>query len=147
MKTVRQLLEMKSGQYWSIAPDASVLQALKTMEHNDVDILLVLEGEKLVGILTESDYMRKVALHSRSPKHIQVKEIMSRKLITATPDMRSNECIELMIHNNIQHLPVVENQRVVGVIFLSDAVKSTIFHQQDTIRFLEDLMLLDLEAA
>lgn len=147
MKTIEQLLEIKGHQIFSVAPNTSVLEALKQMDEHDLESLLVLEGERLVGIVTEADYTRKIALKGRSPKHFLVKDIMSKQVITATPKMRSSECIEIMIRNDIQLLPVVDGACVVGIITLPDAVKSTLFHQQDTIRFLEDMMLMDLETA
>lgn len=146
MKTVKQLLNANGAHFVSIAPDATLIDALALMNEKDSECLLVMEGDRLAGIMTETDYTRKVAL-SRGPQPELVKDVMTRQVITVTPDQRSEECIDLMLSHNIHHLPVMDGPRVVGLISLNDAVQSTLFHQRDTIRFLEDMMLMDVESA
>jgi CBS domain-containing protein len=143
MKTVKQVLKLRGTGLISVTPGTPVLDALKLMEEQDLESLLVIEGERLVGIVTESDYARKIALQGKTPRSAMVKDIMSRQVITATPNEDMDDCIDTMIRYNLRHLPVTEGGRVIGVVSMNEAVRATLFHQKDTIRFLEDMMLME----
>ena len=137
MITVRQLLQAKGGDVWSIAPDAWVFDALKLMADKGIGSLLVLEGEKLVGILSERDYARKVILKDKSSMDTPVKEIMTREVITIRPEQSIQECMELMTDKRVRHLPVLANERLMGVISIGDVVKAIISQQEFMIDQLE----------
>jgi CBS domain-containing protein len=141
MKTVRHLLELKGYDIWSIPPDATVLDALKRMAEKDVGVLMVMEGEKLVGVISERDYARKIILFGKASKDTLVKEIMSTKVISVHPDQTVDEAMVLMSENRIRHLPVVIEQQVIGVISINDVVRSIMHRQRETIKFYEDMEL------
>lgn len=137
MKTVRQLLQAKGREVYAIGPDARVFEALKTMAEKNVGALLVLEGERLVGIISERDYARKVILHGKSSHEIPVREIMSETVYTVHPGQTIEECMALMTDKRVRHLPVVEGGKVAGVLSIGDLVKEVIAEQEQTIRQLE----------
>ncbi len=141
MKSVRQLLEAKGYDVWSIAPDASVYDALKLMAEKDVGALLVMEGEKLVGIISERDYARKVILKGKSSMQTPVREIMTSKVISVRPESTIGECMALMTDKRIRHLPVLEGRQVVGVISIGDVVKTIISEQEFLIQQLENYIV------
>lgn len=137
MKTVRQLLQAKGTAIFSIGPEASVFDALKLMAEKGVGALLVVSGGRLAGILSERDYARKVILHGKSSHDIPVREIMSDKVVTVQPDQTVEDCMALMTNNRIRHLPVMEGERLIGLLSIGDLVKEVIAEQQQTIRQLE----------
>ena len=137
MKTVRQLLRLKRGEIFSTTPEASVFDALKVMAEKNVGALLVLEGGRLAGIISERDYARKVILHGKSSHDIPVREIMSENVVTVPPDQTVEDCMALMTDRRIRHLPVVEEGRLVGLLSIVDLVKDVIAEQEQTIRQLE----------
>ncbi|MFQ6023705.1 MAG: CBS domain-containing protein [Acidiferrobacterales bacterium] len=137
MKTVNELLQAKGHDYWSVTPDTSVFDALKMMADKNVGALLVLEAETLVGLLSERDYARKVILKGRSSKKTPVKEIMSENVVYVTPDRTVEECMALMTDKRIRHLPVMEGNRLMGVISIGDVVKAIISDQEFMIEQLE----------
>jgi CBS domain-containing protein len=139
MKSIKQLLETKSkGRgVFSIAPDALVYDALKLMAEKDVGALLVVEGGQLAGIISERDYARKVILHGKSSHDIRVREIMTGKLITVQPGQTVAECMALMTDKRIRHLPVMEGERLIGLLSIGDLVKEVIADQEQTIKQLE----------
>ena len=137
MKSVKQLLQGKSQGLCTIRSDARVIDALKLMAEKDIGALLVVDGEKLAGILSERDYARKVILHGKSSHDIQVREIMTERVICVQPANTVEECMALMTDNRIRHLPVMENGRLIGVLSIGDLVKETISEQQATIKQLE----------
>jgi CBS domain-containing protein len=137
MITVRQLLRGKGHDVWHIAPDASVYDALKLMAEKGIGSLLVLEGEELVGIISERDYARKVVLKEKTTIDTPVKEIMTRKLVTLSPEQTIGECMSLMTDKRIRHLPVLENERLIGIISIGDVVKAIISQQEFMIEQLE----------
>ena len=137
MKTVKQLLEGKARGLCTIGPDASVIDALKLMADKDIGALLVVENDKLVGILSERDYARKVILHGKSSHDIPVKEIMTERVICVQPNNTVEECMALMTDKRIRHLPVIENDKLIGVLSIGDLVKETISEQQFIIKQLE----------
>ena len=137
MTTVKQLLERKGRRVWSIRPDAPVLEALKLMAEHGVGALVVLEGERLAGVISERDYARKVILHGKSSSETPVHEIMTGRVVTVTPAQTVADCMAVMTEKHFRHLPVVEDGRVVGVLSIGDLVKAVIAEQADTIRALE----------
>jgi CBS domain-containing protein len=137
MKTVTQLLQAKGREVHSIGPDARVFEALKLMAEKNVGALVVMEGAKLVGIISERDYARKVILLSKSSHDIAVREIMTGKVITVRPAQTVEECMTLMTGKRIRHLPVTEGDQLIGVLSIGDLVKEVIAEQEATIRQLE----------
>ena len=137
MKTVKQLLQGKSQGLCTISPDARVFDALKLMADKDIGALLVVENDKLVGILSERDYARKVILHGKSSHDTPVKEIMTERVVCVQPKNTVEECMALMTDKRIRHLPVIENDKLIGVLSIGDLVKETISEQQFMIKQLE----------
>ncbi len=137
MRTVRQLLEAKSSSTHTISPEAPVLDALRLMAEHGIGAVLVMEGTRLVGILSERDYARKVVLHGRSSADTPVRDIMSGNVVTATPLDTSDRCMQLMTDQRIRHLPVVDGGDVVGVISIGDLVKAVIEDQQQELDHLQ----------
>ena len=132
--TVRDILKTKGQGVWSIAPEASVFQAIELMADRHVGALMVIAEEKLVGIISERDYARKVILRGRSSKDTRVSEIMTSPVIFVEPHFTVDECMRLVTENRIRHLPVVENERVIGVISIGDLVKWIMSAQDHTIQ-------------
>ena len=137
MKTVRQLLEAKGRNIYSVAPDTIIYDALKLMAENRIGALLVLEGRHLAGVFSERDYAREVALKGKTSRTTPVKDVMSTTVITVTPDHTVEDCMNLMSGKRIRHLPVVEDSVVIGVLSIGDLVKETIAYQEFLIRQLE----------
>lgn len=139
MKTIRQLLEgkAKGREVFSVAPDALVFGALKLMAEKDVGALVVIEGGRLAGIISERDYARKVILHGKSSHDIRVREIMTGKVFTVHPGQTVADCMALMTDKRIRHLPVTEGERLIGLLSIGDLVKEVIADQEQTIKQLE----------
>jgi CBS domain-containing protein len=137
MKNVAQLLEGKGREVHTIGPDARVIDALKLMAEKDVGALVVTESARLAGIISERDYARKVILQGKSSHDIAVREIMTSKLVTVQPRQTVEECMALMTSKRIRHLPVIEGERLVGVLSIGDLVKEVIAEQEATIKQLE----------
>jgi CBS domain-containing protein len=137
MKTAKQLLANKPKGVVSIAPDENVLEALKLMADHDIGALVVLDGEKLVGILSERDYARKIVLLGKSSRDTLVREIMTHRVLCVSPSQMVDECMELMTQKRCRHLPVVEDKHVIGILSIGDLVKETISEQLETIHQLE----------
>jgi CBS domain-containing protein len=130
MKLVKHLLDRKGTEIISIAADASVLDAIKLMADRSIGSLLVMEGDTLKGIVTERDYARKVIIKGRSSKSTQVREIMTTEIYTANTNQTVNDCMTVMTEKRIRHLPVVENDKVLGLISIGDLVQAIIEDQQ-----------------
>ena len=137
MKTIRQLLATKGSTVWTVAPEASVFDALKLMAEKEVGALLVMEGKRVVGVFSERDYARKVVLQGRLSKNTPVKDIMSTSVTKVNPEHRVEECMALMTDKRIRHLPVIENGKLVGIISIGDLVKEIMSEQAFLIKNLE----------
>jgi CBS domain-containing protein len=138
MKYVAELLNKKGDDVWSVNPDTPVYQALELMSEKNCGTVLVLEKEKLVGILSERDYARKVTLKGKSSKDTPVKEIMSSEVVCIRPTQTINDCMELMTDKRVRHLPVMEGEgNLVGLISIGDVVKEVISEQKFIINQLE----------
>lgn len=138
MTNVRQLLQAKGHSVWSTTPGTSVFDALKLMADKNIGSLVVLEGERLVGIFSERDYARKVILKGKTSRELSVSDIMTSEVFSVRPDQTIVDCMELMTAKRVRHLPVVDAGRIVGMISIGDVVKSIISDQRDTITHLED---------
>lgn len=137
MKRVKDILDVKGREIYSIQPDASVYDAMKLMADKEIGSLVVMEGTKLVGLISERDYARKVILMGRSSKSTQVREIMTTRVVYAQPDQNIEECMALVTEKRVRHLPVIDEGRLVGVISIGDLVKSIISEQKFIIEQLE----------
>jgi CBS domain-containing protein len=137
MKTVEQILDAKGSDVWSIAPDASVLDAIKLMAEKEVGALLIMTGEKPVGIVSERDYARKVILKGRSSQETPIKDIMTTKVVCASPGQSIEECMALMTDKHIRHLPVMDGDQLRGMLSIGDLVKAVIAEQKLVIKELE----------
>ena len=137
MPTAHDVLRSKGHTVYSVHPDDTVLAALGVMARHDVGAVLVMNAGHLVGILTERDYARKVALAGRSSKDSPVRAIMTTQVVCVTPSRSVDECMGIMTEKRVRHLPVLDHKRVVGLISIGDLVKETIAEQQFTITQLQ----------
>lgn len=137
MTKVSDLLDEKGRDVWAIEPGAPVFDAVKLMRDKGIGAVLVMEGEQIVGIMSERDYARKVVLEERSSKTTQVREIMTPRVIFADPDQSVQECMALMTNKRIRHLPIMDGDHVVGVVSIGDLVRATIALQRFHIEQLE----------
>ena len=140
MKTVKQLLQGKGaggGAVHSIAPEASVLDAIKMMAEKGIGALVVVDNGRLAGVLSERDYARKVILHGRSSQDTAVREIMTDKVVTVRSEQTVDDCMALMTAKRIRHLPVVDGGKLTGVLSIGDLVKEVIADREETIKQLE----------
>ncbi len=138
MQTVRQLLDSKGPEVWTIKPDDSVFSAIQLMAEKHVGSLLVMRGEKLVGILSERDYARKVILKNKASKTTPVKDIMTKRVIYVGPHQTIDSCMRLMTNKMIRHLPVLKDEKVIGIISIGDAVRSLLSEREHRIQQLEN---------
>ncbi len=137
MLLVKQILERKGRQVWSVAPEVTVFEALKLMAHKNVGALAVVAGDQLVGIFSERDYARKVVLLGKSSKDVPVSAIMTGELVTVGEGQTVQECMQLMTSGHLRHLPVLNDGKLVGMISIGDVVKELISQQQFEIEQLE----------
>jgi CBS domain-containing protein len=135
--TIREILNQKGATVWGISPEAMVFDAIKLMAEKNVGALLVLDKDKLVGIISERDYTRKVALHGKSSKETPVRDILSGHVIHVSPSGTVEECMRLMTDHRVRHLPVLDGDRIVGVVSIGDLVNWIISAQTSTIHQLE----------
>src|SRR5881409_993634 len=138
MKTVTQLLRGKGPGVLSVSPATPVFEALQVMAEKNVGALLVVEGEKLVGIFSERDYARKVILKGKASKETPVREIMSSHVLYIRPEQTIEDCMALMTDKRVRHLPVMEAEKLIGVISIGDVVKALIDEQQFIIEQLQN---------
>lgn len=136
--TVRQLINRKGHEIFSIPSDATVFEALERMAEKGIGSLLVFEHDQLVGIFSERDYARKVILKGKSSRDTRVREIMTESVICVRPEHTMNDCMALMTDKRIRHLPVLEEDKVIGVISIGDVVKEIISEQEFVIDQLEN---------
>ena len=135
--TLDSVLRFKGRQVWSIAPTATVYEAIARMSEKSVGALLVLSEGRLAGIISERDYARKVILKDRSSKETQVREIMTDRVVTALPADTVEECMRRMTEHRIRHLPVLDGDKVVGIVSIGDLVSWTITAHEETIGHLQ----------
>lgn len=138
MQLISQVLQAKGHDIWSIAPDATVLDALKLMAEKNIGALLVIENGELVGIMSERDYARKVVLEGKASKDTPVRDIMSARVLYIRPDQTIEDCMALMINKKIRHLPVMREGKVIGVLSIGDVVKAVISEKEYLIEQLEN---------
>jgi CBS domain-containing protein len=134
---ISAVLGNKPSQVWSIAPDATVFEAIQMMADKNIGALLVMTGGKLTGVISERDYTRKVALKGKSSRETQVREIISTPVVSATPGHTVAECMRLMTHHRVRHLPVLEGEQLVGIVSIGDLVNWIISAQSIAIQQLE----------
>ena len=137
MTTVRDILDRKGCQIWSIQPDESVYRALEIMSDRNVGALMVMEDDRLVGVMSERDYARKIALVGRASRETTVRDIMTTSPFCISPRTRIEECMALMTDKSVRHLPVVDGDQVAGIVSIGDVVKATIMDQEFVIEQLE----------
>ena len=137
MKTARDLLREKGTQVYSTSPDASVYDALQQMADKNIGALIVFEGDRMVGLISERDYARKIVLKNKFSRETAVAEIMSRDVVTVSPDRNLEECMEVITARRVRHLPVVEDDHLLGIISIGDIVKGIIEHKEFVIEQLE----------
>ena len=138
METVRTVIKNKSDEIFSVTKNTSVYDALKLMAEKSIGAVLVVEDNKLIGILSERDYARKVVLRGKSSKDCIVGDIMTEKVITVESTTHIEECMELMNSKKIRHLPVVDDGKLVGVISIGDVLKAILSHKEFVINQLQD---------
>jgi len=138
MTIVQRLLENKGNVVWSIAPDASVFEAVQLMADKRVGALMVVEQNELVGVISERDYAREIVLKDRVSRDTPVSAIMTRRVLYVRPDQTLDECMVLMSEKNLRHLPVLDNGRLIGVISMRDVVKDLISEKEFMIAQLEN---------
>lgn len=137
MKRVRDVLQVKGSRVFTIEPDASVYDAIKVMADELIGALVVMNGDRLVGLISETDYARKIVLQGRTSANTQVREIMTDRVLYVSPDHDISECMALMTEKRFRHLPVLDDGKLVGLISIGDLVKSIIDEQLFTIEQLE----------
>ncbi len=144
MKLVKHILNSKGHEIWSVKPNDTVFDAVKLMADKSIGSLLVMNGDKLIGIVTERDYARKVILEGKSSKDSSVKEVMNSKVLCVSPDQTVDECMALMTDKRVRHLPVLDHKHVVGIVSIGDLVNAVIGEQQILIDHLEHYIQGDL---
>jgi len=130
MRTVRQLLEAKAPEVFAIGPDAPVIDAIRLMAEKRIGAVLVMQGGRLAGILSERDYARKIVLEGRSSKDTPVRDIMTASVISVGLQDSAERCMEIVTEKRVRHLPVLDGEAVLGVISIGDLVKAVIEDQQ-----------------
>ncbi|MCX2453160.1 CBS domain-containing protein [Pedobacter sp. PLR] len=138
MKTVKQLLNTKSSEIFSVSADVSVLNGLQVMMEKNISALLIMEDRKLLGIFTERDYARKIILQGKTSVDTPMSEVMTAKPITVTPGDSLDHCMQTMTNRHIRHLPVIQDQELIGMVSIGDVVKFIIEDQKQTISQLEN---------
>lgn len=141
MKRVDQLLREKGSDFWSVTPETTVFMALELMAEKNIGAVLVMEGEQLAGIFSERDYARKVVLVGKSSKDIPVQQVMTSKVVCVGPEHSTEACMALMTDRHIRHLPVIEGDRVVGVISVGDVVKAMLSEKDFIISQMEHYIM------
>jgi CBS domain-containing protein len=140
MSTVRDVLKAKSGKIESISPKATVYEALEKMSEKEIGALVVIENKKIVGIISERDYARKIILQGKTSKKTLVREVMTTELVSVTPDTKVEDAMVLMTGKHVRHLPVFEKNKFIGIISIGDVVKSIISNKDFLIDQLSDFI-------
>ena len=135
--TINEILHNKGTTVWTVSPDATVFEAIQMMSDKNIGALLVTDKDKLVGIISERDYTRKVALKGKTSKELKVREILSERVTHVSPAHSIEECMRLMTEHRVRHLPVLEGDKIKGVVSIGDLVNWIISAQSTTIRQLE----------
>lgn len=138
------ILRTKGTNVYTVTPDATVFEAIQIMAEKNVGALLVMEGQRLVGVISERDYTRKVILHGKASKTTFVREIVSARIVSATPDSTVEDCLKLMTEHRCRHLPVVQGDKVMGVVSIGDLVNWIISSQTATINELQSYIMGNL---
>ena len=138
MTTVRHILQEKGAAVWTVPPDASVRDAVRMMDENDIGLLVILKADEVVGIISERDIARKVILKEKSSVTTTVKDIMTQNVLTITPEQSIDECMALMTSKHIRHLPVMDGKKLAGLISIGDVVKATIVEKEQLIKELQN---------
>ena len=138
MTKIAQLLNTKGNQVWSVKPEATIFEALEIMSEKEIGALLVMEDGKLTGIFSERDYARKVILKGKSSKETLVEELMTKKVFYIDSQNTINDCMAMMTAKRIRHVPVIEDNQVVGIVTIGDVVNQIISEQEVTINHLEN---------
>lgn len=139
--TVSKILERKGDQIWFVTPSSSVYQAVEVLSNRNIGALLVMEEDRLVGIFSERDYARKVVLKGKSSRETQIREVMISPVITVTPEHQVESCLNIMSEYRIRHLPVMDQEKVVGVLSIGDLVNWIISAQKQAIDHLEEYIV------
>jgi len=139
--TVNSILRDKGHQVWSVSPDDSVFQAMSLMADKGIGALVVIADETLVGIISERDYARKVVLQGKSSKDTPVSDIMTSPVLSVSPNHTVDDCMRIVTTNRIRHLPVVQGEKVVGVVSIGDLVQRVISTQGETIQYLHEYIV------
>jgi CBS domain-containing protein len=134
---ISEILNYKGSNVWCVSPEATVFDAIQLMADHNIGALLVTEGKKLVGILSERDYTRKVILKGKASKQTAVREILSEDVISVTPNHTVEECLRLMTENRVRHLPVLDDGKITGIVSIGDLVNWIISAQTSTIHQLQ----------
>ena len=137
MQYVHHVLMEKGSEVWSVSPDASVYEALEVMAAKNIGALVVLDESKLIGVLSERDYARRVALEGKRSRETPVREVMTEVVATVSPSHSMKDCMEVMTTQRVRHLPVLEDDDLVGLVSIGDVVKSIMSYQQQMIQQLE----------
>jgi CBS domain-containing protein len=141
VQTIRKIISEKGSEVWSTTPSTTVYEALQLMADKDVGALPVTDSGKLVGIFSERDYARKVILLGKTSRKTFVREIMTPHVVYATPDMTNEQCLAIMSSRRIRHLPVMDGEKMVGMISIGDLVRSIMSEQKEMISQLEQYIL------
>jgi CBS domain-containing protein len=137
MRTARQLLQGKGQEVLAISPNDTIYDAMKLMANRNVGALLVLDDGKLCGVISERDFARKLFIQNKAPKEIRVNELMTKDVVYVRPEVTADQCMALMTDKRVRHLPVLDGDRVIGVLSIGDLVKDTISEQRFIIEQLE----------
>jgi CBS domain-containing protein len=141
MMTVKEILDAKGSAVWTIAPNAKVIDALKLMDDKGIGALVVVERDHVIGVISERDYARKVVLEGKTSKDTPVKDIMTSPVYGVRLETTAEECMALMTGKHIRHLPVCENEKLLGVVSIGDVVKSIMTEQKVTIENLQNYIM------
>ena len=130
MKTVRDVLKVKGHQVWSVGPDVTVYDTLKLMAEKEIGAVMVMEGDRPVGIFSERDYARQVILKGKTSKDTPVRDVMTSRVFFVRPEQNLDECMALMTDKHVRHLPVLQNDELIGVLSIGDVVKAVISEKE-----------------